>query len=100
MRALKIASHRDQQAERVEVQLTQGESLLAALLHKGVPLEHDCDGAAACATCLVTVHDGHEALQAVDEDEQYVLDRSVNTAQGSRAACLAIACGGSVVVEI
>jgi 2Fe-2S ferredoxin len=86
--------------ESIEVALTQGESLLAALLAKGAALAHDCDGAAACGTCLVTVNDARGALQAVDDDEQYVLDRSVNTVEGSRAACLAIAAGGSVVVEV
>jgi ferredoxin len=99
MRVRNVAINRTPR-ESIEVALTQGESLLAALLEKGVALAHDCDGAAACATCLVTVKDTRGALQAVDEDEQYVLDRSANTVEGLRAACLAIAAGGSVVVAV
>jgi ferredoxin len=100
MRASNASFDRDPRGRCAEVPVTQGESLLTALLENGVALAHDCDGAAACATCLVTVRDDQGALLAVDEDEQYVLDRSVNTVSGSRAACLAIASGGSVVVEI
>jgi iron-sulfur cluster assembly protein len=98
MRTLNVTFDRDM--PRMEVPLTQGESLLGALLEMGVALTHDCDGAAACATCLVIVRDGMDALHAVDEDEQYVLDRAARSEPGSRAACLAIATGGTVVVEI
>jgi iron-sulfur cluster assembly protein len=83
----------------VKLTLAEGETLLEALLRESVPLEHECGGTLACATCRVIVREGVEKLGAASDDELDMLDRAGAAGPGARLACQA-AGAGEVAVEI
>jgi iron-sulfur cluster assembly protein len=82
----------------VKVSLKNNEPLLEGLLREGHPVAHDCDGALACASCVVVVREGAERLSAPSEDEQDILERASFCEPGSRLACQAVGEGDFVVV--
>jgi iron-sulfur cluster assembly protein len=84
----------------MKTNLEKGERLLDRMLGAGIELEHDCDGALACASCLVVVREGAQALSPASADELDLLDRADATMPGARLACQAIATGGEVDVEM
>ena len=75
------------------------ETLLQALLREGHELAHDCDGALACASCIVVVEQGAERLSAPSEDELDILDKASFAEPGARLACQA-AGEGEITVTI
>lgn len=85
---------------RLKTTLAKGERLLDRMLGAGIALEHDCEGALACASCLVVVREGAQALSPASADELDLLDRADATMPGARLACQAIATGGDVDVEM
>jgi iron-sulfur cluster assembly protein len=85
--------------KRFKSSLAKGERLLDRMLGAGIALEHDCGGALACASCLVVVREGAQALGPASADELDLLDRAEATMPGARLACQAIATGGEVDVE-
>ena len=86
--------------KRFKSRLAKGERLLDRMLGAGIALEHDCGGALACASCLVVVREGAQALGPASADELDLLDRADATMPGARLACQAIATGGEVDVEM
>lgn len=76
------------------------ETLLERLARAGVAVPQDCGGKLACASCLVLVREGAEALTAASEDEIDMLDRAGATQPGARLACQALAGDADVVVEV
>lgn len=86
--------------KRFKSRLAKGERLLDRMLGAGIALEHDCGGALACASCLVVVREGAQALGPASADELDLLDRADATMPGARLACQAIATGGEVEVEM
>ena len=85
---------------RFKAHLAKGERLLDRMLGEGIALEHDCEGALACASCLVVVHEGAHALSPASADELDLLDRAGATMPGARLACGVIATGSEVDVEM
>ena len=83
----------------MDVALKGGEVLLDALLRDGHELDHDCDGALACASCVVIVEEGAEQLTPPGEDELDILDKASFSQPGARLACQA-AGEGALVVSI
>ena len=81
----------------VNVSLEQDEVLLQALLREGHEVAHDCDGALACASCVVIVCEGAERLSPPGEDELDILDRASFSEPGARLACQAVGEGELVV---
>ena len=71
----------------MKTNLEKGERLLDRMLGAGIELEHDCDGALACASCLVVVREGAQALGPASADELDLLDRADATMPGARLAC-------------
>jgi iron-sulfur cluster assembly protein len=80
--------------------LARGERLLDGLLRHAVPLEHECGGVLACATCRVVVRQGLETLTPADEDEEDMLERAGAGAPGARLACQVIVGSGDLTVEV
>ncbi len=72
----------------MEVELAEGEDLLAGALREGVPILTSCGGNARCGSCLVEVIQGAGNLNRVKPDEKDYL-----TAKGQRLACRALAYG-------
>jgi len=73
--------------------------LLGALLREGHEVGHDCDGALACASCVVIVREGGERLGAPGEDERDILDKASFPEPGARLACQAVG-EGEILVTI
>lgn len=82
----------------MKVSLKNNEPLLEALLREGHQVAHDCDGALACASCVVIVEEGAERLSAPGEDEQEILDKASFCEPGARLACQAAGEGELVLV--
>jgi iron-sulfur cluster assembly accessory protein len=82
----------------ITVSLEGDERLLEALLREGHEVAHDCDGALACASCVVLVRAGAERLSPPSEDELDILDKASFSEPGSRLACQAVGKGEFVVV--
>lgn len=82
----------------MKVSLEKNEVLLKVLLREGHEVAHDCDGALACASCVVIVRDGAERLSPPSEDEQDILDKASFSEPGARLACQAAGEGDFVVV--
>jgi iron-sulfur cluster assembly protein len=83
----------------VKVSLKNDQPLLEALLREGHEVAHDCDGALACASCVVIVEEGAERLKAPGEDEQDILDKASFSQPGARLACQAVG-DGELVVQV
>jgi len=86
--------------QRYRVRLAKGERLLDRILGAGIPLEHECGGALACASCCVIVREGAHTLSPAGTDELDMLDRVAADEPGSRLACQALADGGEIEVEL
>jgi iron-sulfur cluster assembly protein len=80
------------------VSLEKNESVLAAMLREGHEVTHDCDGALACARCIVIVEQGAERLNPPSEDELDILDMASFGDLGARLACQAVGEGDLRVV--
>ena len=83
----------------LNVSLRPDEILLDALLRQGHDVAHECDGALACASCVVLVEEGAERLRPPSEDELDILDKASFSHRGARLACQA-AGEGELLVTI
>lgn len=82
------------------VQITEGTSLLEAILAAGVPFTKMCDGKSNCSACHVFVHDGRKTLSKIQRAENEKLDTIVGVGSKSRLACQAMLGSENVSVEI
>jgi iron-sulfur cluster assembly accessory protein len=83
--------------EALNVSLRKDEPLLQAMLRHGHDVAHDCDGALACASCVVIVREGAGRLRPPGEDELDILERASFPQAGARLACQASGEGELVV---
>jgi iron-sulfur cluster assembly protein len=83
----------------LRLSLEQGEILLDRLLKDGVGIAHDCEGTGAYASCRVVVREGIECLNAANDDELDMLERSRAGAPGARLACQ-VSGAGEVLIEL
>jgi iron-sulfur cluster assembly protein len=86
--------------ESRRLRLAPGERLLDRMHAEGIPLETECGGVLACASCRVVVREGAHALDPACEDELDMLERAGADQPGARLACQARATGGEVVVAL
>ena len=100
MPVIKILPHAELCPAGREISAPRGTSLCEALLDHGVALEHACDMSCACTTCHVIVRQGLRSLNAMEEDEEVLLDRAWGLEPDSRLACQAILADADVVIEI
>lgn len=81
----------------MKISLQENEALLQAMLRQGHEVAHDCDGALACASCVVIVQEGAQRLSPPSEDELDILDKASFAEPGARLACQAVGEGEFVV---
>ena len=83
----------------IEVEVTQGDSLLDSALAHEISIQHACGGFCACTTCHCEVMEGAQNLEAPDSDELERLEVLDNRKPNSRLACQSKV-KGDVVVRI
>lgn len=84
----------------ININLSQGEVLLDALLRNAVAVAHDCGGTLACASCCVIVREGAHTLSPPGEDELDRLEQVSADQRGARLACQAVSQGGALAVDL
>jgi iron-sulfur cluster assembly protein len=84
----------------ININLSQDEVLLDALLREGVAIADDCGGTLACASCCVIVREGAHTLSPPSEDELDRLEQASAGEPGARLACQAVSQGGALAVEL
>jgi 2Fe-2S ferredoxin len=67
----------------------EGVTLLQIIMTSGEPIEHKCDGKAACGSCHIFVHEGRRGISKIARDENERLDTIVGVGSKSRLACQA-----------
>jgi 2Fe-2S ferredoxin len=71
------------------VEVSEGMTLLTALLGADVGINHKCEGNANCGTCHIFVQEGRKGLSKVAREENERLDAIVGVGSKSRLACQA-----------
>lgn len=79
--------HRDGRETTIDADL--GKSVMEVAVDNDVEIEAACEGSLACATCHMIVEDQarFDALPAVDEDEEDMLDLAFGLTKTSRLTC-------------
>ena len=77
-----------------------GTSICDALLGNDIEIEHACEKSCACTTCHVVVREGFNALAAVEEIEEDLLDKAWGLEPNSRLSCQALVGQIPLVIEI
>ena len=73
----------------VTIEVTEGMTLLAALLGAEIAIPHKCEGQAKCGSCHIFVQEGRKGLSKVAREENEKLDSIVGVGSKSRLACQA-----------
>jgi ferredoxin, 2Fe-2S len=75
------------------IDVSEGTTLLAALLGAEVDIQHKCDGQTKCGSCHIFVHEGRKGISKVTKLENEKLDSIVGVGSKSRLACQATVLG-------
>lgn len=75
--------------ENLEVDVAEGESILAAAKKIGAPEGDRCGGVCACSTCHVYVVKGFDTLSEIEDEEFDILDKAFDVRSTSRLGCQA-----------
>ena len=100
MPIIKILPHPEYCPQGAVLTAPAGTSICEAFLENNIAIEHACDMSCACTTCHVVVREGFNTLNALDENEEDLLDRAWGLEPNSRLSCQAILAQSDVVVEI
>ena len=100
MPTIKILPHSEYCPQGAEIRASAGTSVCEALLENHIAIEHACDMSCACTTCHIIVREGLASLNALDENEEDLLDRAWGLEPHSRLSCQAYLGQKDVVVEI
>ncbi len=100
MPIIKILPHAELCPQGAQISAPAGTSICEALLDNDIQIEHACDMSCACTTCHVIVREGFNSLNALDENEEDMLDRAWGLEPNSRLSCQAILAQQDLVVEI
>ena len=84
----------------LEFDAEPGQSVLDALLERGIELDHACEKALACATCHILVREGFSSLSPMSEREEDMLDRAWGLEEVSRLSCRLLIGEENLVLEI
>jgi len=84
----------------VEVDASEGDTVLFSLVIGGVSIGHECNGKAQCDGCHILVHQGGESLSEIKIPENDRLKQVANADPKSRLACQAIVGSGDTTIEI
>lgn len=71
------------------VPVSEGMSILEAVLAAGEDIMHKCDGKAECGSCHLFVQEGRKGLSKIQRTENEKLDTIVGVGSKSRLACQA-----------
>jgi 2Fe-2S ferredoxin len=87
--------------EKLEVEVPEGETILAAAKRVGAPQGDRCGGVCACSTCHVYVTKGFDKLSDIEDEEFDILDKAFDVRASSRLGCQAKIRGGpDAVIEV
>jgi 2Fe-2S ferredoxin len=100
MPIIKILPHSEYCPQGAQISAPAGTSICEALLENGIAIEHACDMSCACTTCHVIVREGFASLNALEEEEEDLLDRAWGLEPNSRLGCQALLAQQDVVVDI
>jgi 2Fe-2S ferredoxin len=75
--------------EGISIEVSEGTSLLAALLGSDIAIPHKCEGQAKCGSCHIFVQEGRKGLSKIAREENEKLDSIVGVGSKSRLACQA-----------
>jgi 2Fe-2S ferredoxin len=100
MPIIKILPHSEYCPQGAQISAPAGTSICEALLENGIAIEHACDMSCACTTCHVIVREGFSSLNALEEEEEDLLDRAWGLEPNSRLGCQALLAQQDVVVDI
>ena len=100
MPIIKILPHSEYCPQGTQISAPAGTSICEALLENGIAIEHACDMSCACTTCHVIVREGFASLNALEEEEEDLLDRAWGLEPNSRLGCQALLAQQDVTVEI
>ncbi len=75
------------------IEVTEGTTLLAALLGAEIAIPHKCEGQAKCGSCHIFVQEGRKGLSRIARAENEKLDTIVGIGSKSRLACQATVLG-------
>ncbi|HTO59802.1 MAG TPA: 2Fe-2S iron-sulfur cluster-binding protein [Bradyrhizobium sp.] len=83
------------------IEVSEGTTLLAALLGAEIAIPHKCEGQAKCGSCHIFVQQGRKGLSKVAREENEKLDGIVGVGSKSRLACQAKVLGGeNITIEL
>ena len=85
--------------ENLEIEVKEGETILAAAKQAGAPEGDRCGGVCACSTCHVYVTRGFDSLSEIEDEEFDILDKAFDVRSTSRLGCQARV-HGDIEVEI
>jgi 2Fe-2S ferredoxin len=75
------------------IEVSEGTTLLAALLGAEIAIPHKCEGQAKCGSCHIYVQEGRKGLSKIARLENEKLDSIVGIGSKSRLACQATVLG-------
>jgi 2Fe-2S ferredoxin len=75
------------------IEVSEGMTLLAALLGAEIAIPHKCEGQAKCGSCHIFVQEGRKGLSKIARLENEKLDTIVGVGSKSRLACQATVLG-------
>jgi ferredoxin, 2Fe-2S len=83
------------------IEVSEGTTILAALLGADVAVPHKCDGNAKCGSCHIFVQEGRKGVSKIGKLENEKLDSIVGVGSKSRLACQTVILGTeNVKVEL
>lgn len=85
--------------EGLEVDVSDGTTILDAARAAGAPEGDRCGGVCACSTCHVYVTEGFDNTSEVEDEEFDILDKAFDVRMESRLGCQA-KIHGDIAVEI
>ena len=75
------------------VDVTEGQTLLSAILGVTPTQPHKCDGNAKCGSCHIYLQEGRKGVSKIGKLENEMLDAIVGVSSKSRLACQATVLG-------
>jgi len=83
-----IIKVKDREGEVHELKAEIGSTIMEIIRDAGLDIEAACGGCCACATCHVYItNDKIEKLNAIDDDEESMLDQAFDVKKNSRLSC-------------
>jgi 2Fe-2S ferredoxin len=75
------------------IEVSEGTTILAALLGAEIAIPHKCDGNAKCGSCHIFVQEGRKGVSKIGKLENEKLDSIVGVGSKSRLACQTVILG-------